>query len=123
MLRHSVAGLIQRHIQATGTLQQYALNLCRATTHPAEFGITLDDVNIEALILAGVSPRGMSMLIRAAKVAAWFHGRDMLIPEDIHEVFAETIAHRVFFTPVYELRRSQVAAELMRQILRKVPAP
>lgn len=120
---NSVAELIQRHIHATETLQNYALNLCRATTHPAEFGITIDDVNIEALILAGVSPRGMSMLLRAAKVAAWLQGRDMLIPEDIHEVFVETIAHRVFFTPVYELRRSRVAAELMTQILHQVPVP
>ncbi|UCC57433.1 MAG: MoxR family ATPase [Gammaproteobacteria bacterium] len=120
---NSIADLIQRHIHATETLQHYALNLCRATTHPTEFGITIDDVNIESLILAGVSPRGMSMLLRAAKVTAWLQGRDMLIPEDIHEVFAETIAHRVFFTPVYELRRSRVAAELMKQILQQVPVP
>jgi MoxR-like ATPase len=63
------------------------------------------------------------MLLRAAKVAAWLAGRDMLLPEDIHAVFAETVAHRVFFTPVYELRRSSLAAELMTQILRQVPAP
>jgi MoxR-like ATPase len=120
---NTIAKLIQRHIHATETLQHYALKLCRATTHPTEFGITLDDVNIEALILAGVSPRGMSMLLRAAKVAAWLQGRDMLLPEDIHEVFAETVAHRVFFTPVYELRRSQLAAQLMKQILNQVPVP
>jgi len=120
---NTIAGLIQRHIHATDTLQQYALNLCRATSHPAEFNIAIDDVNIEGLILAGVSPRGMSMLLRAARVAAWLQGRDMLIPEDIHEVFTETIAHRVFFTPVYEMRRSQVAAELMKQILHQVPVP
>jgi MoxR-like ATPase len=120
---NTIAGLIQRHIHATDTLQQYALKLCRATRHPSEFDIAIDDVNIEALILAGVSPRGMSMLLRAARVAAWLQGRDMLIPEDIHDVFAETIAHRVFFTPVYELRRSQVAAELMKQILHQVPVP
>jgi MoxR-like ATPase len=47
----------------------------------------------------------------------------MLLPEDIHEVFAETVAHRVFFTPVYELRRSQLAAQLMKQILNQVPVP
>ena len=120
---NTVAALIQRQIQATDTLQDYALKLCRATRHPAEFGIALDGVDIEALILAGVSPRGMSMLLRAAKVAAWLAGRDMLLPEDIHAVFVETVAHRVFFTPVYELHRSRLAAELMTQILGQVPAP
>ena len=120
---NTVAGLIQRQVQATDTLQQYALNLCRATAHPTQYGIAVDDVNIEELILAGVSPRGMNMLLRAAKVAAWLQGRDMLVPEDIHEVFFETVAHRVFFTPVYELRRSQVAAAFMQQILHRVPVP
>jgi hypothetical protein len=47
----------------------------------------------------------------------------MLLPEDIHAVFVETVAHRVFFTPVYELHRSRLAAELMTQILGQVPAP
>lgn len=120
---NTIAARIQRHVHASDALQDYALKLCRATRHPAQFGIALDDVNIETLILAGVSPRGMSMLLRAAKVAAWLAGRDMLLPEDIHAVFAETVAHRVFFTPVYELRRSRLAAELMNQILRQVPAP
>lgn len=120
---NSIAKQIQRHVHTTETLQHYALNLCEATRHPSRFDIAIEDVNVEALILAGVSPRGMSMLLRAAKVAAWLKGRDMLVPEDIHDVFYETIAHRVFFTPIYELRRSQVAAELMRQILHRVSAP
>jgi len=66
---NTIAALIQRRVHASDALQDYALKLCRATRHPAEFGIALDDVNIEALILAGVSPRGMSMLLRAARVA------------------------------------------------------
>ena len=58
------------------------------------------------------------MLLRAAKVNAWLHDRDYLIPEDIHAVFFPTVAHRVFFHPVYEMRRSQVSRALMDQIIR-----
>ena len=46
-------------------------------------------------MLAGASPRGMSMLLRAARVAAWLDGRDHVTPEDVQAVFAETIAHRL----------------------------
>lgn len=120
---NDIGSMIQHHVHATETLERYALDLCRATRQPSDFDIKIDDVNIDGLILAGVSPRGASMLLRAAKVAAWLEGRDMLVPEDLRSVFFETVAHRVFFTPVYELRRSRVAAELMEQILRRVSAP
>ena len=47
----------------------------------------------------------------------------MMVPEDIQRVFFETLAHRVFFTPVYELRRSEVSAQLMDRILHSIAAP
>ena len=63
------------------------------------------------------------MFIRAAKVAAWLKGRDGLLPEDLHEVVHETIAHRVFFNPVYELHRSEIIGDFMQRILNKVASP
>ena len=65
----------------------------------------------------------MSMLMRAARVHAWLNGRNYLLPEDIQGVFRETISHRVFLTPVYEIRRESIMTALMDQILRQVPAP
>jgi MoxR-like ATPase len=120
-----VARLIQRHVRATETLQQYAVNLCRATGAPAEFGIELDDLGVDVrdLVEAGLSPRGASMLLRAARVAAWLDGRDMLVPEDVHAVFVETVAHRLYLRPLYELRRALIAPALARAILARVPVP
>lgn len=118
-----IAKRIQNTIQTTETLERYALDLCQATHQPGQFGITLDGVDIDRLIQSGISPRGMSMLIRAAKVIAWLDNRDSLVPEDIHAIFSETMSHRVFFTPVYELRRSQIAGALIRQIIERVAAP
>lgn len=120
---NGIAGLIQDSVHATATLERYALDLCRATATPADFGISIGGVNIDELIQAGVSPRGMSMMMRAAKVSAWLDGRDMLVPEDIRGVFYESVAHRVFFTPLYELRRSQISAELTAKILGGIAAP
>jgi MoxR-like ATPase len=118
-----IARAIQTHIQASEALQRYALNLWEATRKPAAFGVKLEGVEMGQLILAGASPRGMSMMLRAARAGAWLDGRTHLIPEDIQAVFRETTAHRVFLTPVYELRRGLLVGELMDGILRQVAAP
>ena len=65
----------------------------------------------------------MSMLLRAARVAAWLAGRTEVVPEDIHTVFEPAVAHRVFFTPIYEMRRSEIAGRLMAGILETVASP
>lgn len=120
---NAVAAQIQRHVHASDALQAYALALWRATAAPAEFGITLPDVDMAQLVLAGASPRGMSLLLRAARVAAWLEGREHVTPEDVQAVFAETIAHRLCYQPVYEMHRHEIGAPLMKAILAHVPAP
>ena len=106
---NGISAAIQSHILTSEAIEKYALNLCRATTDPGEFGITLSDTDMTRLIQAGVSPRGMSYLLRAARVAAWLNGRQSVLPEDIHEVFFAVVAHRVFFRPAFELRRGELA--------------
>lgn len=118
-----VAEAIQRSVQASPALQKYALGLWRASAAPAEFGVRLSDVDTRQLMLAGASPRGMSLLMRAARVAAWLQGREYATPEDLQAVFAETIAHRLCFQPVYELRRPEIAGPLIAGILAAVAAP
>ena len=123
-----VAAAIQKHIQAAPALQDYALKLWRATAVPAEFGVKLDDVDLQDasandVMLAGASPRGMSLLLRAARVSAWLSGRSFVTPEDLREVFFETVAHRLCLQPVYEMRRPEIVAALMRGVLNNVAAP
>jgi MoxR-like ATPase len=119
---NGIAALIQREVRASDALQAYVLTLWRATQAPDEFGIRVEGTG-DDLVLAGASPRGVSQLLRAARVAAWLADRDYLVPEDIQEVFHEAVAHRVFFNPVVELRRAEVAREFTRQVLQKVAAP
>ena len=118
-----MSAIVQREIQSSEALEAYALKLWSATRTPAQYGVTVEGATMGSLILAGASPRGMSMLLRAARVGAWLKGRSYVAPEDIQLVFRETIAHRVFFNPVYELRRSQVSKELMSGILNRIAAP
>jgi MoxR-like ATPase len=120
---NAVAETIQRAVQASGALQNYALGLWRATAVPAEYGVRLSDIDTARLMLAGASPRGMSMLLRAARVTAWLDGRDFVTPEDVQAVFVETLAHRLCYQPVYELRRHEISGPLMTGILDSVAAP
>jgi len=120
---NDVAAQIQRSVQTSEALQKYALELWRATAAPADYGVTLSDLDTAQLMLAGASPRGMSMLLRAARVTAWLEGRDYVTPEDVQAVFDVTIAHRLCFQPVYEMRRHEIAAPLIAGILGSVAAP
>lgn len=114
---------IQASVQSSETIERYVLDIWQATETPQRFGIALDGVDMRRLVLAGVSPRGMSALLRAARVAAWLAGRTHLIPEDIHGVLIPALGHRVFFTPIYELRRQELAEALMAQIVNRLAVP
>ena len=120
---NQVAEVLQRHVQASAALQSYALALWRATAAPADFGVRLSDLDTAHLMLAGASPRGMSLLLRAARVSAWLDGREYVTPEDVQAVFVETIAHRLCYQPVYEMRRHEISGRLMSGILASVAAP
>jgi MoxR-like ATPase len=114
---------LQDSISASATLRKYALDLWRATKAPLDFGVKVSGVDMNRLVLSGASPRGMGMLLRAARVNAWLNNRDAVLPDDIHAVFHETIAHRVVFSPVYEMRRTEIAREMLNGIVNVIAAP
>jgi MoxR-like ATPase len=117
------SALLQDKIEASPTLRQYALNLWRATKTPSAFGVKVNGVDMNRLVLSGSSPRGMSMMLAAARVNAWLNNRSSVLPEDIHAVFHSTVAHRLAFSPVYEMRRTEIARELLSGIVNAVAAP
>jgi MoxR-like ATPase len=118
-----MAAEIQRAVTASPALEQYTLDLWQAVRDPASAGIDIPNVDMERLVVGGASPRGMSYLLRAARVAAWLSDRTMVVPEDLRSVFFEVMAHRIFLDPIYELRREAIVRELIRQLFEKVPAP
>jgi MoxR-like ATPase len=119
----AVAAGIQKAVRTGPAIEQFVDHLRVATHQPGAYGIALDGVDMSELILTGASPRGMSMLVRAAKATAWLQGDTDLSPEHLRSVFHEVVAHRVFFTPIYELQRARLAVAFTDAILRKVPAP
>ncbi|MDF1587727.1 MAG: MoxR family ATPase [Gammaproteobacteria bacterium] len=115
------APLIQQSVTAGNAVKQFVIHLRHATHRPQDYGIALPDIEMDELMVAGMGPRGASMLIQAAKVSAWLSGRLTLTPEDIANVFHQVVAHRLFFTPVYELQRSRIAKAFTTAILQSVP--
>lgn len=115
------ASQLQNKVSANAAVQDYVEHLRQATHRPQDYGITLPDVEMDDLMMAGMGPRGCSMLVRAAKVSAWLNGRFNLTPEDIAAVFHPVVAHRVFFSPMYELQRSWLAKAYTQAILSHVP--
>jgi MoxR-like ATPase len=120
---NDIAVTLQDHVQASPTLRKYALDLWLATRTPSQYGVKIEGVDMNRLVLAGASPRGVSMMLRAARVNAWLNNRDAVLPEDIHAVFHETVAHRLVFSPVYEMRRTEIARDLLSGIINAVSAP
>jgi MoxR-like ATPase len=76
-LRHHCA-----KVAVEASLQQYILNLVRATRHHQD--ITL-----------GVSPRGSVAFYRAIQALAYLEGRDYAIPDDAKALAPHVLAHRL----------------------------
>jgi MoxR-like ATPase len=79
---------------------------------------------IEYLTL-GVSPRGTMALYRAAQALAFLQGRRFATPDDFKHLAVPVFAHRVVLNSRYTstLRKSDQAAEVLREIIDSVPVP
>ncbi|SAK44524.1 ATPase family associated with various cellular activities (AAA) [Caballeronia pedi] len=120
---NEIGAAIQRGVSLSPSIEKYVLDIWQATETPQRFGIEIDDVDMERLILAGASPRGMSALVRAVRANAWLDGRLHALPEDVHAVLLPALGHRVFFTPVYEMRRHEIAEALIATMVQKIAVP
>lgn len=118
-----LAPRIQREISASSAIGRYALDLMSATREPTRFGISFEGVADDELVEAGASPRGMSLMLRAARARAFLADRDYLVPEDLRAVFADSMAHRILFNPVTEFQRRNLAQEFTQAVLERVGAP
>jgi MoxR-like ATPase len=114
---------LQQAINASPRLRAYVVDLWKATHDPAGFGVQIRDGEGVAPVSIGASPRGMSQLVRSARVHAWLNGRGAVLPEDVQAVFPATVAHRLTLEPMLEYRRATLMPELIAKLLNAVAAP
>jgi len=73
-------------------------------------------------VLVGVSPRGSLALIKLARAKAALDGRDFVIPDDVKELAADALAHRLILSP--ELWSKRVTdRDIIASVVGSVPVP
>ncbi|MEU6073150.1 MoxR family ATPase [Micromonospora sp. NPDC047074] len=73
-------------------------------------------------VLVGASPRGSLALLLLSRVRAVMAGRDFVVPEDVKEVAAPALAHRITLRPEMWLRRVDPSF-VVGEVLEATPAP
>jgi MoxR-like ATPase len=114
---------IQQAIYVSEEIENYVVRLWDATWQPQKLGLEINDIYMEDLVVAGASVRGMSAMVRAARVAAWLEGRDHVLPDDIHAVLLPALNHRVFLSPVYESRREKIMPLFVQALRDHISTP
>lgn len=98
-----------RRVHMADSMLQYVTDLTDATRQHEK-------------ILLGVSPRGALALCRMTKAAAYLHGRDYAVPEDVKEVFANVCGHRLVLSP--KARMEGLAPEdVLENIVKETEEP
>ncbi len=73
-------------------------------------------------VYLGASPRGSLALYRAAQARAALAGRDHVLPDDIKDLAAATLAHRIIVGPAARIR-DVISEGVVADVLRRVPVP
>jgi len=103
------------HIEET--VKRYMVSLVSATRHPEKFASQWQDC-----IQYGASPRATLALARAASAHAYLQGREYVIPDDVINVAADVLRHRIILS--FAAKAKQVSADiLLRSIVDAVPVP
>ena len=77
-------------------IEKYVLDLVFATREPARHGFP----DLERFITYGASPRASINLVLAARAMAFLRGRGYVVPQDVKDVAADVLRHRII--PSYE---------------------
>ncbi|HEY3862952.1 MAG TPA: AAA family ATPase [Verrucomicrobiae bacterium] len=98
-----------RGVHADEKVSRYIVQLMQATREHADLSL-------------GGSPRASMALLRAAQSCAAINGFDFVMPDDIKEVFAHVLGHRLIMRPESRLRKRTVS-RVLEEVLNTVPVP
>ncbi len=105
-------------IHLSDNIKRYIISIINATRYPEEYNLN----DISQLISIGVSPRATIYLGKAAKSIAFSKNRGYVIPEDIREIGAAVLRHRIVTT--YEADAEEITTdEIISEIFDAIPIP
>ncbi len=98
-------------------LEDYIIELVLATRQPQRYG---DDLH--GWIQYGASPRASMALDRCARAYAWLDGRDFVTPDDIQEIAADVLRHRIILS--YEAEAEGITPDrCIEELIARVAVP
>jgi MoxR-like ATPase len=96
-------------VSASADVIAYVVDLARATRRSPS-------------VKLGVSPRGTTALLAAAKAWAWLNGYDAITPDHVQAMVLPVWRHRIQLRPEAELEGVSVDA-ILRSITQQVQVP
>jgi len=96
-------------VGASADVLAYAVDLARATRQSPS-------------VKLGVSPRGSTALLAAAKAWAWLNGFDAITPDHVQAMALPVLRHRIQLRPEAELE-GVTADTILRSIIQQVQVP
>ncbi len=96
-------------VQVSPEVVGYIVDVARATRESPSLSL-------------GVSPRGATALLRAARAWAWLNGRGYVTPDDVKALAHATLVHRLGLRPEAELEGVEVG-QVLASALGSVPVP
>ena len=99
-------------------VKDYVLDVVAATRRPEEYKMK----DLKPFIEYGASPRASINLCLAARANAFLAGRGYVTPQDVKDIAADVLRHRVILT--YEAEaESMTSDDVIRKLLESVPVP
>ncbi len=99
-------------------IENYILQIVFATRYPAKYGLP----QYSNLISFGASPRASINLALAGKAYAFIRRRGYVVPEDIRNICADVLRHRIGLT--YEAEAENISADMIiAEILNTIEVP
>jgi MoxR-like ATPase len=96
----------------------YILDIVFATREPAKYKLG----ELEKFITMGASPRATLFLNLAARANAMLNGRAYTTPQDVKDIAADVLRHRILVT--YEAEAEGISsADIVAKILDEIPVP
>jgi MoxR-like ATPase len=107
-----------RQIYVDDKIKEYVLDLVLVTRSPGQNGLS----ELNTLIDFGASPRASINLIHAARAHAFLKGRGFVTPEDIKQIAADVLRHRIITT--YEAEAENISSDhIVQRILDHTDVP
>ncbi|MBI2834596.1 MAG: AAA family ATPase [Acidobacteria bacterium] len=86
-----IRNLVRETIHVDAGIKQYIVRIGRATRAPDEVGRPA----LKEMLLLGISPRSYQHILALARVTAFLHGRDYVLPQDVKAVVPDATRHRI----------------------------